>query len=60
MKTKAKETAKSFLDNVINTIKNLPSRIWTWLQNTISKAADFARQLPEKVSKQHKICLTTS
>lgn len=39
---------REFVDNAINAIKQLPSKAWTWLQNTISKVASFVSELANK------------
>lgn len=39
---------REFVDNAINEIKQLPSKAWTWLQNTISKVASFVSDLANK------------
>lgn len=39
---------REFVDNAINAIKQLPSKAWTWLRNTISKVASFVSDLANK------------
>lgn len=39
---------REFVDNAIAQIKLLPEKAWTWLQNTISKVAQFAIDLGAK------------
>ena len=39
---------REFVDNAIAQIKQLPEKAWTWLQNTISKVAQFAIDLGTK------------
>lgn len=39
---------REFVDNAINAIKQLPSKAWTWLKNTISKVASFVSDLANK------------
>ncbi len=39
---------REFVDNAINAIKQLPSKAWTWLQNTIAKVTTFASNLANK------------
>lgn len=44
------EQFKNFVDNAINQIKQLPSKTWTWLQNTISKIVTWANNLKNKAT----------
>lgn len=39
---------REFVDNAVDQIKQMPSKIWTWLKNTISKAGQFVTQLAAK------------
>ena len=39
---------KEFVDNAIEFIKELPSKIWTWLQNTIDNVAQWGSDLLAK------------
>lgn len=39
---------REFVDNAINEIKQLPSKAWTWLKNTISKVTSFVTDLANK------------
>ena len=41
---------REFVDNAIAQIKQLPQKAWTWLQNTISKVAQFAVNLANKAT----------
>lgn len=39
---------KEFVDNAIKYIKQLPSKVWTWLLNTINKVSTWATNMKEK------------
>ena len=47
------------MNNVINFVKNLPSNIWTWLQNTIAKVQTMATTLPQKGKEAAKNLVTS-
>ena len=38
----------NFINNTVNWFKQLPSRIWEWLQNSINKVANFATEIANK------------
>jgi len=42
------ETVPKALDKMIGFFKQLPSKIWTWLLNTINKVSDWANKLTTK------------
>ena len=48
MVTKAKETGSKFINGVVNFIKQLPGKVWTWLVNTISRVASWVSQMASK------------
>lgn len=39
---------KEFVDNAIKFIKQLPSKVWTWLLNTINKVATWIKNMTTK------------
>lgn len=39
---------REFVDNAVTQIKQLPSKVWTWLKNTIDKVAQWGRDLKAK------------
>lgn len=39
---------KEFVDNAIKYIKQLPSKVWTWLVNTITKITEWRNQMIQK------------
>ena len=46
--TKARETATTFLNNMINNIKNLPANLWSIFTSVIGKASELASNLGSK------------
>ena len=46
--TKARETATTFLNNMINNIKNLPANLWNIFTSVIGKASELASNLGSK------------
>ncbi len=45
---KGKEGASQFVTKAIDFIKELPSKIWTWLTNAISKVKDWVTDMVDK------------
>lgn len=39
---------REFVDNAINEIKQLPEKVWTWLQNTIAKVTTWYTNMSNK------------
>lgn len=46
--TKARETATTFLNNMVNNIKNLPANLWSIFTSVIGKATELASNLGNK------------
>ena len=42
---------REFVDNAIAEIKQLPGKVWTWLQNTIDKVSKFVTDIIAKAKK---------
>lgn len=45
---------KEFVDNAINTIKQLPGKVWEWLSKTIEKIAQWAIDMKNKAKEAGK------
>ena len=45
---------KEFVDTAIQYIKELPAKVWTWLQNTINNVAQWGKNLLEKAKETGK------
>ena len=54
MYSKAVEVGSNFINNIITWVQQLPSKIWTWLSNTIQKASTFATDLGNKAKEAGK------
>lgn len=39
---------RNFVDNAVAQIKEMPGKVWTWLQNTVSKVGEWATTLSNK------------
>ena len=48
MVTKGKQAATNFINSVINFIKNLPSKVWSFLTQTASKVVTWGTNLASK------------
>jgi phage-related protein len=48
MVTKAKDAGTKFVNKVIEFVKNLPAKVWKWLNDTITKAATFVSDMAKK------------
>ena len=54
----ATQDIPQFISKVVDWFKQLPSKIWTWLLNTINKTAEWVRQMIQKAIQAGKDFIT--